>query len=929
MAAKRCMNPACGAPAPGPGGGGDWRKGWPLRSGGFALLCDKCGLAYEQLVFCDIFHQKESGWRDCSFCGKRLHCGCIASKNSYDLLDGGGVQCVTCMKNSAAHSISGQGASKLFPSQSSLRIFGKPDELLLGRKFDQSPSTMVDPRNDDITIINKNNHPFMVRNIEVGQSSSFLRQKEIENGSRQIKWEQATLSIGDIGKMPFLTRTQSALESPQCVRRDDSKDPTTDSTTSESLSEACLSMSLSIANNGSKMEATSTVERPMLSPTTAIAEGRELTTSLSPFQHAQRARNFLTRPPRVGEGAAFDPTRDVFSHLRVARPPAEGRGRNQLLPRSNSTIVPLFEKVLSASDAGRIGRLVLPKACAEAYFPPISQPEGRPLTIQDARGKEWHFQFRFWPNNNSRMYVLEGVTPCIQSLQLQAGDTVTFSRIEPGGKLVMGFRKATNTVSLPDSQISAIANGSLLSETLFSSANENLSVVSGYPGFFQSIKGAADLHPSSLYDHHVNSADGDVSWLKADKFGSRPDEGSLQFLQKRSRNIGSKSRRFLMDAEDALELKLTWEEAQELLRPAPTAKPTVVTIEDYEFEEYDEPPVFAKRSIFTIRTTGEQDQWIQCDDCSKWRRLPLNVIVASKWTCTDNSWDPKSSSCSAPEELTTKELQSVLQQYEEMRRRKGSSYGLKLNVAEMDASSLDALATAAVYGEVGNQGTAVATTTKHPRHRPGCSCIVCIQPPSGKGPKHNPSCTCNVCMTVKRRFKTLMMRKKQRQSEREEAEASKKIQWMNRDEPEGSSLSRSPQTLDTTRDSDVTMFDKAPETNKGHIDLNFHPTVRDDQEQNGSQPRPVSMMGLLEVATRPLENYMKQNGLTSLAGEQGGSPSTVTAPPAPVESEERTSNENRVASVEREWEPDAMAIDEAGENQQEKAADDAAAATAT
>ena len=35
---------------------------------------------------------------------------------------------------------------------------------------------------------------------------------------------------------------------------------------------------------------------------------------------------------------------------------------------SNSTIVPLFEKMLSASDAGRIGRLVLPKACAEVSF---------------------------------------------------------------------------------------------------------------------------------------------------------------------------------------------------------------------------------------------------------------------------------------------------------------------------------------------------------------------------------------------------------------------------------------------------------------------------------------------------------------------------------------------------------------------------------
>ncbi|CAN6200284.1 unnamed protein product [Urochloa humidicola] len=940
--AKRCTNPACGATAT--GAGGDWRKGWPLRSGGFALLCDKCGLAYEQFVFCDIFHQKESGWRDCSFCGKRLHCGCVASKNSYDLLDSGGVQCVTCMKNSAAHSASGQVVPKLFPCQNNLRIFGKSDELLSGRKFEQAPSLMLDSRNDDVAIVNKSNHPFMVKGIEAGQSSSMLRQKEIENGARQIKWEQTTLSIGDIGR-PFLTRSQSVLEPPQYARRDDNKDPTTDST-SESISEACLSMSLGIPNNGNRMEATSTMERPMLSPTTAISEGRELTTALSPFQHAQRARHFLTRPPRVGEGAVFDPTKDIFPHLRVARPPAEGRGRNQLLPRywpritdqelqqisgdSNSTIVPLFEKVLSASDAGRIGRLVLPKACAEAYFPPISQPEGRPLTIQDARGKEWHFQFRFWPNNNSRMYVLEGVTPCIQSLQLQAGDTVTFSRIEPGGKLVMGFRKATNTVSLPDSQISAIANGSLLSETLFSTANENLGVVSGYPGFLQSIKGAADLHPSSLYDHHMNSADGDVSWLKADKFGSRPDEGSLQFLQKRSRNIGSKSRRFLMDAEDAMELKLTWEEAQELLRPAPTAKPTIVMIEDYEFEEYDEPPVFAKRSIFTIRATGEQDQWIQCDDCSKWRRLPLTVIVASRWTCTDNSWDPKSCSCSAPEELTPKELQSVLEQYEEMRRRKGS-YGLKLNVAEMDASSLDALASAAVFGDVGNQGTAsVATTTKHPRHRPGCTCIVCIQPPSGKGPKHNPACTCNVCMTVRRRFKTLMMRKKQRQSEREEAEASKKMAWVNRDEPEGSNMSRSPQTLDTTRDSsDVTMLDKVADTNKGHIDLNFHPAARDDhQGQHGAvQPRPaVSMMGLLEVANRPLDNYMKQNGLTSLAGEQGGgSSSTATVPPAPVESEERTSNEVRVASVERE--PEAMAVDEAGDNQ-DKAADDAAPAAA-
>jgi hypothetical protein len=112
-AAKRCMNAACGATAP--AGAGEWRKGWPLRSGaGFAVLCDKCGLAYDQLVFCDIFHQKESGWRDCSFCGKHLHCGCVASKFSFDLLDSGGVQCMNCIKKLRSSVCSVSSVSEAF-----------------------------------------------------------------------------------------------------------------------------------------------------------------------------------------------------------------------------------------------------------------------------------------------------------------------------------------------------------------------------------------------------------------------------------------------------------------------------------------------------------------------------------------------------------------------------------------------------------------------------------------------------------------------------------------------------------------------------------------------------------------------------------------------------------------------------------------------
>ncbi|KAJ3682911.1 hypothetical protein LUZ60_013138 [Juncus effusus] len=891
MASKRCMNAGCvAAPA-----GGDWRRGWALRAGGFASLCDKCGLAYEQHIFCDIFHQKESGWRDCTYCGKKLHCGCVASRNSFDLLDTGGVQCLGCIKATGVQFI---------PTQSLPKLLTPPQ--IRQRPFPLSARGL----NEDMTLQGRSIMDLPLISQETFETS-------------HIKWEEK----------PMLSLNRN----PQLIGASSQNTPENDSNNNtgiEALNETSLSMSLGLTKSSS-----SSLERNnnnnsnnnsmMLPPS-------ELT--------SQRARQqFVMKTTQ--KAAQFEATKDLgpLPHMRVARPPADGRGRNHLLPRywpritdqelqqisgdTNATIVPLFEKVLSASDAGRIGRLVLPKACAEAYFPPISQPEGRPLTIRDAKGKEWHFQFRFWPNNNSRMYVLEGVTPCIQSLQLQAGDTVTFSRLEPGGKLIMGFRKATNTATLPDSQISAIANGTFMNDPFFSNQTDNLQLMGGYTGF---------VHQT------IATESPDLNWIhKPDRHGlgtrRESNEGS-SLLQKRSRNIGLKSRRLSMDSDDAMDLRLTWEEAQDLLRPAPSAKPNVVTIEDFEFEEYDEPPIFGKRTIFTVRASGEQDQWIQCDECFKWRRLTVNVIVASKWTCSDNTCDPKYSSCTAPDELSPKEIQNLLHQYEDIKRQRNGVSSYKQPFQELDAPGLDALATAATLNEPtnGNQATQlVAPTTKHPRHRPGCTCIVCIQPPSGKGPKHNPSCTCNVCMTVRRRFKTLMMRKKQKQSEREEAEninnnnnnnsnnnnnnnnsgggggggggnSNKKAAWGSSKEEvaEGSNSSRStPQypTLDMqlNREGDNNSgldFNRAP-----GLDLNFHPDPPAGQSSNNRR----SMMVLLEVANKPLENYLKQTGLSSLASEQGGSSLAV-------ESEERNSNDGvQGGSVDRVQESGA---DEGGEN---------------
>ncbi|KAL5710041.1 B3 domain-containing [Ranunculus cassubicifolius] len=869
METRVCSNVMCGTSS-----SSKWMRGWPLRSGGFANLCDHCGSAYEQSVFCYTFHLKESGWRDCDTCSTHLHCGCVASKTLLVLTDNGGVQCISCAKRLEIPFIP---------------IDEKPDGVSMTthsgiRELQLTSDYKLD--GDDLGMGKLIN----LCNIDGRDHNSLLQSQKDDTNCFPgiIKREQTLPSFGELGPTTFSNFNGTSFGSTQTIKQNNHRESVGVKDMYDSLSQTCLTMTIGSPSGNANFA------KPI---TGAASEERDQSKMSASLQQVQRSR---PRTSKTGLGTAAESSKDNFPQLRVARPPVEGRGRNQLLPRywpritdqelqqisgdSNSTIVPLFEKVLSASDAGRIGRLVLPKACAEAYFPPISQPEGLPLRIQDVKGKEWQFQFRFWPNNNSRMYVLEGVTPCIQSMQLQAGDTVTFSRLDPEGKLVMGFRKASNCVTLKDTQMPAVTNAP--TENFFSGSVENF----GYSGLLHSLKGSTDPHLNVLSER-LRSTDGDANLCKIEKHGGRLNEGlSLQPMpvpeKKRSRNIGSKSKRLLIETEDALELKFTWEEAHDLLRPPPSVKPSIVRIDDYEFEEYEEPPVFGKRSIFTSRSSGGQDQWVQCDSCSKWRRLPVDVLLPAKWSCSDNAWDSKRYSCGAPNELSPMELDNLLKMNMDFKRRK-----VLQTDPDPEPSGLDALATAAVQ-------SFVATTTKHPRHRIGCTCIVCIQPPSGKGPKHKPTCTCNVCMTVKRRFKTLMMRKKKRQSDKEAAEvaaaANSKQQQLQQHameiEVESASASASgsttlifaPPVVDQPSNDQsgslVVNNNSMEEKIETGIDLNCDPEGREEDPLSLR----VSMMSLLRVANKPLETYLRQNRLASLATEQ----QTVGESEGPTEQEQ-------------------------------------------
>ncbi|XP_010522012.1 PREDICTED: B3 domain-containing transcription repressor VAL1-like isoform X1 [Tarenaya hassleriana] len=762
MGQKICMNASCATTNT-----VEWKKGWPLRAGGVADLCFRCGSAYESSLFCDTFHKEQSGWRECFLCHKRLHCGCIASKLMVELLDFGGVGCTNC---SSCYS------SSLNKRSESQDLLGRLTMMLAERQ----------PPNGESGILGNN-----IDSGRLSQLCQVVEANEPDRFPQSQRGDPKTLLGGDkreefmpqpeLGKLFKPESTKSVMET-----RD----------MQESLSQPSLSMSLAVTPSGPPFPS-------------GVVEGKKQ----SNVTRSPTVQSSCSVLPKPSKSAVSTPgtSKAASCPLRSARPPVEGRGRNHLLPRYwpritdqelqqisgnlNSKIVPLFEKTLSASDAGRIGRLVLPKACAEAYFPSIHQSEGIPLKIQDVKGKEWTFQFRFWPNNNSRMYVLEGVTPCIQSMQLQAGDTVTFSRIDPGGKLVLGFRK---TACGGEQQGSGLTNGTSAEDTSSSGVTENPSSINDPAGPLQMPKEMKGL------PEHLSSPDGEISLQKNKNNGVRTGDGSPQIKEKkRTRNIGTKNKRLLLHNEESMELRLTWEEAQDLLRPSPSAKPTIVTIEDNEFEEYDEPPVFGKKTVFTSRPSGGQEQWAQCDDCSKWRRLPLDALLPSRWTCSDNVWDLDRCSCSVPEK-NLKELESFLGVGRETKKQRSGEK--QREGRKEEASGLEALASAAALGDSigdGSRGAAVAvavaTTTRHPRHREGCSCIVCIQPPSGKG-KHKPTCCCNVCMTVKRRFRTLMLRKKKKQQqldlrgkeeeEEEEEEAQKAEPDKNKPGKEGSTSGR-------------------------------------------------------------------------------------------------------------------------------------------
>ncbi|XP_057948855.1 B3 domain-containing transcription factor FUS3-like [Malania oleifera] len=175
----------------------------------------------------------------------------------------------------------------------------------------------------------------------------------------------------------------------------------------------------------------------------------------------------------------------------------------------------LFHKELKGSDVGVTARIVIPKKAAELHLPPLHSKEGFFLNMDDMDCVQvWSFRFRYWPNNHSRMYVLENTGSFIKAHNLNIGDFIMLYKDEKNEKYVIQAWKTfnpeiylpctminDNLVSLPELdreenyQTNQSNSSSLLSQNYANDSNFA-------PGAMQMNDAPTEACTSTSYLHH-------------------------------------------------------------------------------------------------------------------------------------------------------------------------------------------------------------------------------------------------------------------------------------------------------------------------------------------------------------------------------------------------------------------------------------------
>ncbi|OWM88683.1 hypothetical protein CDL15_Pgr002450 [Punica granatum] len=350
------------------------RKGWQLVCSGFAQLCDECAAIYESGRFCEVFHGESKGWKECEKCDKMLHCGCIMSQHKLVMLDSGGVSCMEC--------------------------FGEADEPPSPPLSDVSLESWKNP--DDPTAVGE---PATSMEVVYGAE---LGVDHIETLGSAIPVESSAEVVSELGadQMEALGTTMPSTSSAEVISGVELGAVQIETLGSRAPSESVSETNLQVLGHEAPSDAQNAVPESLQN---ARVEDSSERRKLEPKIKAG-----------ADEPGHWDP-------LCLAKLMGE-KLQEVVLDHTyspNAAIIPLFEKLLTLSDADPgLGELMLPHEYVEAYFPKVPDPNGLPVKVQDMKGNNWDFCLHSKSCiSDEAPYALQGTKDCILSMQWEAGDT--------------------------------------------------------------------------------------------------------------------------------------------------------------------------------------------------------------------------------------------------------------------------------------------------------------------------------------------------------------------------------------------------------------------------------------------------------------------------------------------------------------------------
>ncbi|KAK1422778.1 hypothetical protein QVD17_18064 [Tagetes erecta] len=94
-----------------------------------------------------------------------------------------------------------------------------------------------------------------------------------------------------------------------------------------------------------------------------------------------------------------------------------------LYTQENVKLELLTGKVLTSSDVGDLGRILLPKREVEQNLPGLATQEGVEIVLREVfSNTEWRMKYRFWANHKGNIYLFDQCAEFVKKNSLEAGD---------------------------------------------------------------------------------------------------------------------------------------------------------------------------------------------------------------------------------------------------------------------------------------------------------------------------------------------------------------------------------------------------------------------------------------------------------------------------------------------------------------------------